>query len=275
MNKTKGKSIINLIGIMFIIIIIVYSIFFNHYIQASGGYKIEPSRFIIEMAPGTRATEVINVTNTSNRRLNLIANFYDWNLDDDYSLVPHEAGSLKETLNGMIRFNPRVFSLDPGEKQLVRYTVNFSEDEEDLFERRGIIFFEHQDEFMDEGIGASIKTMIGTIVYVTPTGYNYTLSILDSLVLESEDQEFFVAILANNQGMKHARINLEYRLISEIGKVLIEDRTEERVVLPGEDRGIFFPLNYAFDPGEYEIIYTVTFFDSKETLTNSIKFYVD
>ncbi len=275
MNSLKNISIIRAIVIMFFIITIAYIFLINQDVFASGGYKIEPSRFIIEMAPGTRATEVINVTNTSNRRLNLIANFYDWKLNDEYSLVPYQAGTLEETLDGMIRFNPRVFSLDPGERQIVRYTVSFPEDKEGLFERRGIIFFEHEDEFLNEGVGASIRTMIGTVVYVAPIGYNYTFSILDNIVLQSPDNQFLVGILAKNEGLKHARINVEYKLVSGEGRVLLEDRTEERVILPGEDRGIFFPLIYDFVSGEYEILYTVTFSDSRETLTNSIKFYVD
>ncbi|MFW6256891.1 MAG: hypothetical protein ACOC2O_01995, partial [Bacillota bacterium] len=132
--------------------------------QTSGGIKIEPSRFLIEMEPGSRTTEVITVTNSSDRELDLVANFYDWDLNEQYELILHESGSQKESLEGMLRFNPRNFTLEPGEQQLVRFTINFPE-EEDPLERRGIIFIEHEDEFDEEDIGASVTSMVGSTVY--------------------------------------------------------------------------------------------------------------
>ena len=262
------KSFINiLIFTLFIVLI------FTQIVSAT--IRVEPSRFIFTIDPGQRTTDVIQVINNTDETVELTAVYYDWNLNQEDEMLNYESGTLLESFDGLIRFNPRSLKLGPGEDQLVRFTISIPEEASGEHERRGIIFFEHEDEFLNEGVGASIRTMIGTVVYVAPIGYNYTFSILDNIVLQSPDNQFLVGILAKNEGLKHARINVEYKLVSGEGRVLLEDRTEERVILPGEDRGIFFPLIYDFVSGEYEILYTVTFSDSRETLTNSIKFYVD
>ena len=60
-------------------------ILFN--ISADASIKIEPSRFIHMIEPGSRITDVIQVTNNTEERLDLTAQYYDWDLDEKENIL--------------------------------------------------------------------------------------------------------------------------------------------------------------------------------------------
>lgn len=259
-----------------VLALIIFSILlFNSVAYAT--LRVEPSRYIFYLEEGERATDVIKVTNNTNRPLNLSANYYDWELDEKYELVILESGSIKETLQGLIRFNPRDFTLNPGEEQIIRFTIDPFDGTDDLFERRGIIFFEHVDEFdgSEEGVGASVVSMIGTTVYVVPENQGFTFNLLDSLILKMNNDEYIGAVLTHNDSQRHVRFNIDYKIIDEDNELIKEGKTEERVVLPGEERSLMFPLEHDFNSGNYEIILDFIFSDTREKLTDIIEFQIE
>lgn len=259
-------------NIFLIILILIFSI--SPLALGNGGIKIEPARFLIEMEPGSRTTEVITVTNTSARTLQLTAVNYDWELSDNYKLITHRSGTRKDSLEDMLRFNPRSFSLPPGESQLVRFTITFPPGEENRIEHRGIIFFEQEDRFQDEGVGASVTAKVGTTVYATPMGQSFTFHILDSVVLKTPNGEYAGGLLTYNESSRHARFTVDYQIINSGGRLINEGQIEEKIVMPGEERGFILPLEVKLTPGRYELHLTCRFTGQQEKLTETVPFTV-
>ena len=252
-------------------IIIIICLFLSTSVLAT--IRVEPSRYIIYMQEGARVTETINVSNNTDQVLDLVANFYDWNMDDKYELQTHELGTLNSSLKGFFRFNPRKFQLKPGETQVVRFTINIPDSEEKK-ERRGIIFIEHESDFEEEGIGAKIVTKIGTTVYAIPEDTGFTFNVLDSKIIKNDKGKIFGAFLTENVGTRHLRFEIDYRIINGEGREVESDLVEEKVLLPNMKRGVIFPFKNSLDKGEYQLMATFTFPDTDETLNRKIKFKV-
>lgn len=244
-------------------------------ITAEASIKVDPSRIILHLEPGERKTGTIQIYNNSHRELDLIANLYDWDLDEMDNLVDYESGTLDHSLDGLVRFNPRQFTLEPGETQLVRFTISFPE-EEDPFERRGIIFFEHEDPFEDEEVvGAKVRTMIGTTIYAMPEAYEISLYYFEGLIHEDSEGTFWGALLLGNDSQVHTRMNIDYRVIDDRGAVIEEGRSEERVMLPQDVRGIYFPLEEEFNPGDYQLLFDINLIGIDYSISETIDFEIE
>lgn len=245
-------------------------------LPVQAGVKVNPARIIFNLQPGERDTGVITVTNETDQTVDLLAVYYDWNLDQQNKLTTYKSGTLKETLDGLIKFNPRKFSLKPGESQLVRFTVTFPEGGEDVkpFERRGIIFFEHEDSFVEEGMGASVKTMIGSIVYLMPEVYELAFKLKGAKVGIGKDGKYWSGLLVQNDCLVHTRFTIDYKVIDADHKVIDEGEVDETVLLPGMSRVIFFPLQESYTSGSYNLMVNFNFEGTDEDMVQAIPFEV-
>src|SRR6056297_2478873 len=98
--------------LLIIILILLLSLtFFNQSINATT--RVEPSRIIINSKLDTRNTGIINVINTGEKQILLQAYLYDWNLKNNEGLKTYKPGTLDTSLEGLIKFNPKSFILDP------------------------------------------------------------------------------------------------------------------------------------------------------------------
>jgi P pilus assembly chaperone PapD len=143
---------------LFLIIIFVFSL------PAAATIRVEPSRIILNALERERSTGTVEVVNNGEEEIELTAVLYDWSLDERDSVVVFEAGETDYTLDGLIKFNPREFTLAPGQKQIVRFTVSSPEGETPR-ERRGIVFVEHETDLIDDATGSRVKAQIGTTIY--------------------------------------------------------------------------------------------------------------
>lgn len=261
--------------VLLILVILVFTVCNTLAVEAS--IRVEPSRFIINLQPGERSTGMVTVTNNSWQSVDLVATVYDWYLDEQYQIVNMESGTLKETLEGCIRFNPTSFTLGPGESQIVRFTLTFPQDGEGSFERRGIIFFEHEEQMegLEEGLGATIKTMIGTTIYLQPAQYRLFFRILEALMHITEEGEYWGAMLLANESVVHLRMQMEYRLIDARGRIQEEGILPERVLLPGEIRPLYFQLRQKPLPGSYDLHLIFHFEGSRDVVRYSIPFVAE
>ncbi len=238
--------------------------------------RIEPSRFIFHIPPGGRTTDSIIVTNNFDFPITLNAVCYDWNINEKNELVEFEMGTLKESLDGLIRFNPRQFSLGPGESQIVRFTINFPEGEGEPFERRGIIFFEHEEEAeIEEGLGAVIKTMIGALIYARPSEFSFNFLLIEGKVLSGPSGQQVAALLLGNPSFVHARFTIDYRVLNAEGEIFEEGEVSEKVFLPETARPIYIQFAKTYPPGEYRLILELKATDIEFRLNEVIPFRVE
>ncbi len=254
---------------------LLFLVFFAFCLPGEASVRVEPSRFILHVAPGSRETGAITVTNNSDFPVTLDAVYYDWEMDEKFELVHHERGTLKETLDGLIRFNPRQFFLEPGQSQVVRFTVEFPEGEEEQFERRGIIFFEHLEEDPDfEGTGALLKTMIGTTIYIRPVEYIFSFRVIEEHVVTAPSGQKFGALLLANSSLVHVRFETNFKVLNSEGEMVEEGKIPELVILSEQLRPLYFPLQRVYSPGDYRLIVEFDFFAINRKVIENIPFHV-
>lgn len=231
---------------------------------------VEPGKFILSIKPGERVTNTITVRNESNRATLVKAVVYDWTLNDQDQMITSQLGSRKDSLNGLIKFNPRVFTLEPSGSQLVRFTLTAPKDASPG-ELRGIVYFEEESQVTDNGVNAKLVTQVGSTIYLGITPLKLQIRLLAAkTVLTSTGVSGVIKV--RNEGPFHARYAINYKVINEKNELATEGETPEKILLPGFEREVSFPVEGEFPPGKYTLMLTMKFYNSEKTLTYSLPF---
>lgn len=260
----KSKAII-------LILIVLLVISFNYEVFAT--IKVEPARIIINSKLNSRSTGVIEVINNGEEQMLLQAFLYDWTLNDREALITYEPGTLDNSLSNYIKFNPRSFILDPGKKQIVRFTITTPESLDR--ELRGIVFFEHETDYTDEATGAKVKTQLGTVLYLIPENVNYNFKLNEVRFSTAQDKDVHSSLLImENRGAAHLRFSINYKIIDENSNLIEEARLDNNVLLPDFQRGLIFNYNQKLSPGNYKLILEFNFLNSNKKSDYEIPFTV-
>ncbi|MDD2430378.1 MAG: hypothetical protein PHD88_09745 [Firmicutes bacterium] len=222
----------------------------------SADLLIEPSRIIVEIEPGGKTSGAISIINTGKKPLDLKAVLYDWDLEETSELIELEAGLKEDSLDNLIKFNPREFTILPGKSQVVRYTIQAPDDS---LEHKGIVFFE-QTITPPKGsmIGATVKNKIGTIFYVSTPLIEMDITFED-ISLSSENGNHFLKVVADNTGKGHIRLIISYLLQTKEGKTLKEETLPDQVLLVGKKLNSSFPIIGDLAPGNYRLIVNLSY----------------
>lgn len=256
-----------LISVLLILILCLSNI-----IQAST--TVDPSRFLFVAKPGSRVTGTIKVTNPSNQTAEVSAIIYDWTLNDADRMVTSEVGTRKESLKGLIKFNPQNFKINPGESQIVRFTLTAPK-EGDLFERRGIVFFEEKSMIQNpEGMGANLITQVGSTIYLAFEGMRMAFNLKDARVEKNAEGKYQGVVTIANQGAGHVRYRISYKLINEKKALIHENQFSEKVILPQFERNVSFPLPDKLAPGKYNLLLKLSFLGTNKSTSRTIPFIV-
>ncbi len=235
---------------------------------------VDPSRLLFMAKPGERVTGIIKVTNPSDKTAEVSATIYDWTLNNADRMVTSEVGTRKESLKGLIKFNPQNFKIAPGESQIVRFTMTAPKDG-DLFERRGIVFFEEKSVYQNqEGMGANVVTQVGSTIYLAFEGMRMAFNLKDAKVEKAPDGKYQGVVTIVNQGAGHVRYRISYKLINEKKALIYENQFSEKVILPQFDRNISFPLPDKLAPGKYNLIMKISFLGTDKSTSRTIPFTV-
>jgi len=236
----------------FLIIIILILLILTS--SALATIRVEPSRIILNALEKQRSTGVIEVINNGENEVELTTVLHDWGLDERDSVIVFEAGATDYSLDGLIKFNPRVFTLAPGQKQIVRFTV--SNPETDIpRERRGIVFVEHETDLIDNATGSRVKTQIGTTIYYIPIGVKYDFKFLGLRVFNSpEPMPQGISMRLKNDGEGHLRYFPSYKIVNSENKLVMEKEFTQLLILPHNQRQFSFYLEDRIEPGDYKFL---------------------
>ena len=265
-SKYYNSQLIASLIIMFLLFIIPEAHALTH---------VEPARFIISVNPGVRKTGVIKVTNKGEEEIDVKAILYDWDLDRNDSLVTLKAGTKEETLDDLIKFNPRQFKIGPGKTQVVRFTITAPEDLEK--ERRGIVFFEEETGLTEESTGAKVVTQIGTAIYFVPTTAEFKFKLLGAQVriAESEEENNLGLLLLQNEGEAHIRYKVNYKIINSKGALIANSEVTEKVILPKKTRVLSFPIQKKLAAGKYKMFLELEFYGTEKSASYTLPFAVE
>ena len=236
--------------------------------------KVEPSKLIFTLKPGERITDAIKVTNTQDTEGEFTANVYDWTLDELDRLVTFPAGSRPDTLDGLIKFNPRRFTLKPGESQYVRFTLSAPK-QGDWVEKKGIIFFEQELSQASPGIGSAVITQVGATVYLSFTETVRAFHFYGAQVETPAAGPPNVLLDLANEGQGHIRYQVFYRLMRADGTLVEENLLGEQIILPEVRRQVSFPFSGELAPGDYHLFLELSFWGTTQKYNTSISFKIE
>lgn len=248
-HKYKKKITIFL---SILLILIIYNILT---FEVAASVRVEPARIIINTLEQKNNTGLIEVINNGEEKIELTAFLNDWSLDERDSVIFFEAGYTDYSLDGLIKFNPRIFAVQPGKKQIVRFTISDPEALEIPKERRGVVFFEHETGQIDEATGSRIKAQIGTVIYFIPENVKYNFKFLGLRIFKNDVglPQGVVIKIANN-GEAHIRYYPFYRIVDSQNNVVMEKEISELLVLPNNEREFAFYLEERLEPGNYKFM---------------------
>jgi P pilus assembly chaperone PapD len=232
---------------------------------------VEPGKFILTLKPGERVTNTISVKNVSDKATVVRAVVYDWTLNDQDQMLTSPLGTRKDSLNGLIKFNPRVFNLEAGASQLVRFTLSAPK-EPGVGEFRGIVYFEEESQLPGGGVNAKLVTQVGSTIYMTMAPGQLKFKLTSAKIALSPTGELSGNVGVRNEGSAHARYEITYKVVNEKNVVVAQDQTPEKILLPGFEREVTFPVPGKFPPGKYNLFLEIKFFNTDQTLRHSIPF---
>lgn len=232
---------------------------------------VEPGKFILVVKPGERVTNTISVKNVSDKATVVRATVYDWTLNDQDQMITSQLGTRKDSLNGLIKFNPRVFNLEPGASQLVRFTLSAPK-ETGVGEFRGIVYFEEESQLSSNGVNATLVTQVGSTIYMTLAPIQLKFKLTSAKIALSPTGELSGIISVRNDGSSHARYEINYKVVNDKDAVVAQDRVKEQILLPGFQREVSFPVSGKFPSGKYNLLLEIKFFNTDQTLRHSIPF---
>lgn len=258
-----------------LLIISVLILIFSLAIEVAAITHVEPARFIISVNPGQRRTGTIKVTNKGEEEIAVKAILYDWDLKRDDSLITLEAGTKQETLDQLIKFNPRQFKIAGGKTQVVRFTIRAPENLKK--ERRGIVFFEEETGLTEESTGAKVVTQIGTAIYFVPSTAEFRFKLLGAKikVAETEADDNLALLLMENAGQAHIRYTVNYKIINSKGALIADNEVTEKVILPQKTRVLSFAIKEKIPAGKYKMLLQLEFYGTDKAADYTLPFVVE
>ncbi|HYH05027.1 MAG TPA: hypothetical protein VEC37_18195 [Bacillota bacterium] len=238
----------------------------------SASTLVDPSRFLFTLKPGDRTTGTIKVSNPGNKEAIVNAIVYDWTLNEADKMITSELGTRKDSLKGLIKFNPQNFKLAPGESQIVRFTLTAPANGPAI-EHRGIVFFEEKMPKDPKNMGANILTQVGSTIYLGIEGMKMAFN-FGKVSVVSKGKTYHGEMTINNSGAGHIRYRIGYKIVNEKGALVNETELPEMVILPEFTRKIAFPLPEKLEPGKYNLLFTLYFVGTNNTANRTIPFTV-
>ena len=227
---------------------------------ATASLLVEPAKFEFVLNGLEKTTEAIRVTNVTQLSLVINVNAYDWDLNENGDLESNKLGTLDSTLSGHIQFNPRRFSIAPGQTQIVRVTITMPE--EKPLERRSIIFFESEQSSFSGNIQTIFQTLIGTTIYATNKKASSSVEVLAFEHTVDDENDLTLHMFTQNTGEAHIRVNVSYGIYDLGNQLLYSGDVVDTVLLPEQKHTFHLPVEENILFGLYNVIGRITFTDT-------------
>ncbi|HEY8343852.1 MAG TPA: hypothetical protein VIL66_01525 [Bacillota bacterium] len=229
--------------------ILLLTLLFSTSGQSTTQLIIQPSRFELLLTPGKVETQAITILNNGTDTLRIGVDVRDWEMDEEGNplfTIPGEASSSCAT---WLRFNPRLFQLAPGARQVVRFSLT-PPAQAPAGEHRCAILF------AGEPVEETALTMVSNILV---TIYGYTPPVTRRGSLEEvfidycKDNGLQLRCKINSSGNAHLRCTGRFKVLDGNKTVLGEGFYKGNVVFPGRSRFFTSQLPLELPPGLYHV----------------------
>lgn len=241
----RNKSIISVLLVLVIIIV------GSGMVLSASNLMVDPARIEVPLSPGQPISGAIRLLNPGSEALRLGAEIRDWNLTENGEPLFDAPNNKKASCSEWIRFNPRIFQLDPGKSQIVRYTINVPKGTPSGEYRCAIVFA--VEPAKPDNVHIDIIGNVMTTVYAEVQPVRRSGEIVNSTANYHRETGLTVQTTIKSTGNAHLRLAGSFKLIGVDGKVVGEGLYSGKVVFPGTKRGFVGEWKGQLSKGKYAV----------------------
>lgn len=216
--------------------------------RAQNELGVSPPRLTLSGAPGQTVTTVVNLITTSAKTQEVDASVSDWTLDENGNLTFVPKGATSHSAADWIRLDSAVYSPSSTSPASVRLSVEIPKDPTLAGTYRAVVLFgPSQAAVPSSGVGVTVRTRVGLIVYVTISGTESNSSRLNDLY---QDGDSIIADVVNG-GNTVMRLSGRVEIRDQSGATLVSLLAPNVPILRGSERLVRFALPKALKKGYY------------------------
>lgn len=242
-------------------------------------FSVNPMRMELEVAAGSEKTAVFEVATAPSERMErgrVLISPMDWNLNEEGKVHYAETTTEPNSASPWIQTSPSAITTEPGQNYPVRVTVRVPAATPPGVYRAGLFIQERPrveaPKPNERVFHVRIRYASHIYVIVPPV---FTKAELENVEAESSNGNVQVIARMKNEGTRHVRPLMNWRLLRADRSELASGRRESTVILPRAVLREPFTISGAKPaPGTYEAVIEVDFQDGRPIQSMSRAFTV-
>lgn len=219
--------------------------------------QVVPSKYNLTVQGEERVSRDVAIRNLGDAPVVVKVRLSDWTMDESGNMTFVEPGKTPATLHGSVEFEPRQFSLGPGETGVVHVVMHLPESGPAT--RYGVLLSEvRPTTWPKTQFGPRAIAELGTTLYLSRIPADLTRAQLIGLdTRASGDTALAVAFQLRNPGERHLYATGEVALRDSSGAVVAQGSVGTGVVLPRTFRTFTWTCSNRLAPGFYAVTATL------------------
>ena len=227
--------------------------------SASAGIlaQVVPSKYNLTVRESEPISRDVAIHNLGDAPVVVKVRLSDWTMDEAGNMSFAEPGKTPATLQGSIEFEPKQFSLGPGETGVVHVSMHLPA--QGPATRYGVLLSEVRPTTWPKNhFGPRAIAEIGTTLYLSRIPADLTHAQLIGLdTRAASDTSLSVAFQVRNPGERHLYATGEIALRDSTGAVVAQGSVGTGVVLPRAYRTFTWTCSNRLAPGFYAVTATL------------------
>jgi len=215
--------------------------------------QVAPAKYTLVLEIGKPVSRDVNVTNMSAEPAVVHVRLLDWVLSDQGEMRLAARGSTPQSIDTLVQFEPREFSLQPGETGRIHITARIPADGPPT--RWGVLLSEIRPAVpRPAGFGPRAVAELGTTLYLSRVHSDEVHAVMTGMeVLPAGRDSVTVSVRLRNMGERHFYVGGEGAVVDDRGRRVASGPLPTGVVLPGRLRIITWTCPAVLIPGEYRV----------------------
>ena len=215
------------------------------------GVGIQPTTVEMEVEPGERKRQVINIGNVHQEKtISLTIGLADWSLTEDGQISLSPPGDTERSSAEWVRFSPAFVTLEPGETQEIVVDMAAPVRLRTAGDYRfALLASTILPDERNAGSGVWRRYQLASLFYLTVGDAESSPAITSSGVVVSEAGQTVLGLRVENEGNAHARLGGSVNIETKSGETVSEP-IGNLVVLDGAARNYQLPLSVSLDEAE-------------------------
>lgn len=210
-----------------------------------------PMKYNLTVRAGEPVARDVTIANLGETPVVVRVRLSDWHLSAAGEMQFAPAGTSPQSLLGHVQFEPREFSLGPGESGIVHVTMTLPAD--GVPTRWGILLSEVRPAVAPSAhLGPRAIAELGTTLYLSNVPPQVIRAEVDQMTIESAGRDSVrVTVRVRNAGERHFYVAGEVALVDGSGATRAGGKLPTGVVLPQGVRYFTWASRAGLSPGDY------------------------